>query len=375
VGGEPEYFGITPAQFHQLQAARQNAWPYQLLTTSTHDTKRSEDVRARIDVLSEMPKEWRAAVRRWARMNHKYKRGVDGAPAPGPNEEYFIYQTLVGVWPFKQELDDIEHDALTERMLAYMRKALNEAKVNTSWVNVNEEYHSAVADFLLAILRRRRDNRFLADFLPFQARVAHYGAFNSLSQVLVKITSPGVPDIYQGSELWDFSLVDPDNRRPVDYKLRRRLLDRIENVKDAKGAAVLLDSKEDGRIKLHVTARALDYRRENRALFEQGTYTPIEVEGKHAPNIIAYVRQHPGKAALTVAPRLLTRLAAGTDLVDPVGDVWAGARLPVPFASPGDRLRNVFTGEKLTVEDPGGAPSLPLEHVLGAFPLALLHTV
>jgi (1->4)-alpha-D-glucan 1-alpha-D-glucosylmutase len=375
VGGEPEYFGLAPAQFHRQQAARQHQWPYQLLTTSTHDTKRSEDVRARIDVLSEMPKEWRAAVRRWARMNRKHKRNVDGAPAPSLNEEYFIYQTLVGVWPFKQELDDIEHDALTERMMAYMRKALNEAKVNTSWVNTNEEYQSAVSGFLVAILRRGEDNRFLADFLPFQAKVAHYGAFNSLSQALLKITSPGVPDIYQGTELWDLSLVDPDNRRPVDYELRRKLLDRVERVKGPKTAAALLDSKEDGRIKLHVTARALNFRRENHALFVQGSYTPIEVEGNDAANIVAFARAHEGAAAVVVAPRLLTRLATGGNLLRPVGGVWAGSRLPVPLAAPGDRLRNVFTGEELAVEASGGGPSLPLERVLGSFPVALLHKV
>jgi (1->4)-alpha-D-glucan 1-alpha-D-glucosylmutase len=326
-------------------------------------------------MLSEMPKEWRAAVRRWARMNRKYRRSVEGTPAPGPNEEYFIYQTLVGVWPFEQELDDVEHDALTERMMAYMRKALNEAKVNTSWVNTNEEYQSAVSGFIETILRRSEDNRFLADFLPFQAKVAHYGAFNSLSQVLLKITSPGVPDIYQGNELWDLSLVDPDNRRPVDYGLRRKLLDRVERVKGAKSAAALLDSKEDGRIKLHVTARALNFRRDNRALFEQGSYTPIEVEGKHAANIVAFARRHEGAAAVVVAPRLLTRLASGGDLLKPVGDVWAGSRLPVPFAAPGARLRNAFTGEELTVEESDGGPSLPLDRVLGSFPVALLHTV
>jgi (1->4)-alpha-D-glucan 1-alpha-D-glucosylmutase len=375
VGGEPEYFGLAPEQFHTKQRARQHEWPHQLLTTSTHDTKRSEDVRARIDVLSEMPKEWRAAVRRWARMNRKHKRSVDGAPAPSPNEEYFIYQTLLGIWPFEQSLGDVEHDALVERMLAYVRKALNEAKVNTSWVNINEEYQSAVADFIVAIMRRSDDNRFLADFLPFQARIAHYGAYNSLSQTLLKITSPGVPDIYQGCEVWDFSLVDPDNRRPVDYKLRKRLLSAVERVKDTKGAAALLDSIEDGRVKLLVTARALNFRRDNRALFERGSYTPIEVEGKHASNIVAFAREHEAAAAVIVAPRLLTRLASGGERLTPAGEVWAGSRLPLPFAAEGARLRNVFTGEELTVEDAGGGPLLPLERVLGHFPVALLRTV
>ena len=217
VGGEPDKFGVSPAQFHERQAKRLREWPHSLLATSTHDTKRSEDVRARINVLSEMPKEWRTAVRRWARYNRKHKRRVDGQPAPDANEEYLLYQTLLGVWPFGSEMDAQEYSNLVERVQAYMGKALNEAKVHTSWANTNEAYLGAVSDFVASILRRSDDNRFLEDFLSLQKRIARYGAFNSLSQVLLKITSPGVPDIYQGTELWDFSLVDPDNRRPVDF--------------------------------------------------------------------------------------------------------------------------------------------------------------
>ena len=372
VGGEPGYFGISPSAFHKGQSERQRHWPHSMLTTSTHDTKRSEDVRMRIDVLSEMPKEWRTAYRRWARTNRKYKRNVEGNLAPSPNEEYFLYQTLVGVWPFEEELSEQEHGELVGRVQEYMRKAMNEAKVNTSWINPNEPYQQAAADFIATILRRGDDNRFLADFLPFQQRVAHYGAFNSLSQVLLKITSPGVPDIYQGNEIYDFSLVDPDNRRPVDYNLRRRLLDQVEKVRDAKGAASLVASKEDGRIKLLVTSRALNFRRSNLTLFRQGSYTPITVEGKHADNIIAYARSHENQAALVVAPCLMTRLGKAGETILPVGQVWSGSWLPVPGASEGDSYRNIFTGEVLQVRTQNDTAGLPLEEVLAAFPVALL---
>ena len=375
VGGEPGYFGISPATFHRGQAERQRHWPFSLLTTSTHDTKRSEDVRMRINVLSEMPKEWRTAFRRWARTNRKHKQNVEGQPAPSPNEEYFLYQTLIGVWPFEESLSPEEHTELIERVQAYMRKAMNEAKVNTSWINPNEAYQQAVADFIATILRRDEGNRFLADFLPFQRHIAHYGLFNSLSQVLIKLTSPGVPDIYQGNEVWDFSLVDPDNRRPVDYALRRRLLAQVEKVRTARAAASLLDSKEDGRIKLFVTSRALNFRRANLPLFQQGSYTPLTVEGKHSGNIIAYARGFEGNMAVAVAPCLMTQLGKAGETTVPVGQVWAGSWLSLPGASEGDSFRNVFMGEVLGASSHDGAVGIPLEEVLAVFPVALLEKV
>jgi (1->4)-alpha-D-glucan 1-alpha-D-glucosylmutase len=372
VGGEPGTFGISPAAFHRQQAERQRHWPAALLTTSTHDTKRSEDVRARIAVLSELPKEWRTLVRRWARLNRKHKATVDGQLAPSPNEEYFLYQTLLGVWPFGEEIGEEEYNTLIERVRATMRKAMNEAKVNTSWVNPNEPYQAAVAAFIAAILRRAEANRFLPDFLAFQRKIAHYGAFNSLAQVLLKIAGPGVPDIYQGNELWDFSLVDPDNRRPVDYALRARLLTEVEQIGDAAGAAALVRAKDDGRIKLLVTARALHYRRAHPALFAQGGYIPLAVEGPHQDNIVAFARGHGAEQAIAVAPRLLTRLARGADLLTPTGAAWAGSWLPAPGAAVGDRFRNIFTGEVITAQDRNGAGSLLLEEALAAFPVALL---
>jgi (1->4)-alpha-D-glucan 1-alpha-D-glucosylmutase len=332
-------------------------------------------VRSRIDVLSEMPKDWRTAVRRWARMNRKYKHNVDGQPAPSPNEEYFLYQTILGVWPFERDLSDAQHAEIVARLKAYMRKAMNEAKVNTSWINPNEPYQEAVAAFIEAILRRDDANRFLPDMLAFQQRIAHYGVFNSLSQVLLKLTAPGVPDIYQGNEIWDFSLVDPDNRRPVDYGLRTRLLNRVEKIRDAKAAARLVEAPEDGRIKLLVTARTLNFRRDNPDLFAGGSYVPLSVEGKFSENVLAYARSYEGSTAVVVAPMLVSRLGKPGELIVPRGAVWAGTRLMLPETEVGTKFRNVFTGEIIEATEQGGGIGLALDDALRVFPLALLQRV
>jgi (1->4)-alpha-D-glucan 1-alpha-D-glucosylmutase len=376
VGGEPDQFGTTPVAFHRQQADRQRNWPFSMVTTGTHDTKRSEDVRLRIDVLSEIPKEWRAALTRWARFNKKHKKSVEGQLAPSRNEEYLLYQTLLGVWPFQQELSQAENQTLIARVQAYMRKAMNEAKLNSSWVNPNEPYQQAVADFIAAILQPTENNRFLADFLALQKRVAHFGALNSLSQVLVKLASPGVPDIYQGSELWDFSLVDPDNRRPVDFALRRRWLDEVENVSTPAGAAALLEAKEDGRVKLLVTSRALNFRRKNPNLFSRGAYTPLECQGPRQDNLLAFARTLPGRQALVVAPLRYVRLTRAADITAPVtGSVWADTWLIIPGAEAGQKYCNLFTGEELVVKEHNGLGGLALEEVLAAFPVALLEKI
>ncbi len=375
VGGEPDQFGISPATFHRQQAERQRNWPFSILTTSTHDTKRSEDVRLRIDVLSEIPREWKTALTRWTRFNKKHKKSVEGQLAPSRNEEYLLYQTLLGVWPFEENLSKNQQHELIERVQAYMRKAMNEAKVNSSWVNPNEPYQQAVADFIAGILKPGESNRFLPDFLALQKRVAHFGALNSLSQTLIKFTSPGVPDVYQGNELWDFSLVDPDNRRPVDYKLRQRLLAEVEKVAEPEAAAALLDTKEDGRVKLLVTSRALTFRRDNHKLFYKGTYTPLEFQGPHQ-DLLAFARTLQQQQAIVVAPLRYTRLTKGTDVAAPVtGSVWADTWLTLPGAEAGQKYRNLFTGEELVVKEQNGTTGLALEEILAAFPVALLEKI
>ncbi len=223
VGGEPDAYGSTVRAFHADSQYRARFWPHEMLGTSTHDTKRSEDVRARINVLSEMTQVWRKTLERWTRINRLRKREVEGQPAPSLNDEYLLYQTLVGSWPL-EELDEAAFATYRERIEGYMIKAAREAKSRTSWANVNAEYEEALLQFIRALLEQREANLFLTDVIAFQHRVSRFGLLNALSQTLCKLTAPGVPDIYQGNELWDFSLVDPDNRRPVDYAKRRRLL-------------------------------------------------------------------------------------------------------------------------------------------------------
>ena len=251
VGGDPERFGTTLAAFHQHNLERQAHWPRSLLATSTHDTKRGEDVRARIDVLSEIPNEFRSQVFKWARMNRGRKTVVEDEPAPSRNDEFLLYQTLLGSWPL-EPLDAAGRATYIERIQQYMLKATHEAKAKTSWVSPNEAYERATRDFVAALLEPSPPNLFLADFEPFARRVAELGIWNSLSQTVLKLTCPGVPDLYQGTELWDFSLVDPDNRRPVDYARRRAFLQSLRQRAEAqegtlgKLARELVDKRIDG---------------------------------------------------------------------------------------------------------------------------------
>src|SRR5262245_58696391 len=281
VGGDPGRFGASIAEFHAANAERRLRSPHALSATATHDTKRGEDVRARINVLSEIPIEWRARVGAWQKLNRKLRETVDGRPTPGANTEYLIYQTLVGAWPI---------DA--ERLRAYMLKATREAKSHTSWINPHARYDETLARFVDAILDPTRSSRFLDDFTTFQARVAHFGAINSLAQTLVKITAPGVPDFYQGTELWDLSLVDPDNRRPVDWSHRRRLLAELQATIAAAGdraalAQELVKTREDGRVKMYMIREALAFRARRRGLYERGDYRPPQVQRAWAEHVCA----------------------------------------------------------------------------------------
>jgi (1->4)-alpha-D-glucan 1-alpha-D-glucosylmutase len=374
VGGDPGRFGTSRAEFHAAMAARAARCPHGLSATATHDTKRGEDVRARINVLSEIPREWRRRVSRWQRLNRRHRTVVDGVPVPQPNEESLMYQTLVGAWPI---------DA--ERFTAYVLKAAHEAKVRTSWVNPSSRYDGALAGFADAILDPRRSREFLRDFRAFQAEIAHFGAFNSLAQTVIKITAPGVPDFYQGTELWDGALVDPDNRRPVDFALRRRLLDEL--TADLEGAADLaavardlIKSKDDGRVKMYVTRQALHVRRVHAALFRDGAYHALEVEGRYGEHLCAFARTA-GRAretrhadpVITIVPRLLAR-RGGDDL--PVGpEFWVDTSVTLPAevgAEAGARFRNVFTDETVTAEDGEHGPRLAAGEVLASFPVALL---
>jgi (1->4)-alpha-D-glucan 1-alpha-D-glucosylmutase len=400
VGGAPDRFGTSEAEFHRQNADRLARWPHSLSATSTHDTKRSEDVRARINVLSELPHEWRARVRAWHRLNRRHRTLVDGRPAPDPSEEYFLYQTLVGAWPIEppnQPVDDAEYGTFVERIQGYMFKALREAKLHVSWVHPNPAYDQAVSRFVAAILDRsvpsrpspgrlRRligaivaqpgENPFLADFRPFQQRIADAGMYNSLAQTLLKLTAPGVPDTYQGSEEWTFDLVDPDNRRPVDYARRREDLRGIREALAAPAAGLadlarsLVATKEDGRVKLYVTHRALDCRRRRAGLFRDGAYIPLEAQGTRRDHVVAFARRLEAETVLAVVPRFLARLRLqGPPLGAPV---WAGTWLGLPETWAPRGYRNVLTDEAVEVVAREGRPGIALETILGSFPVALL---
>src|SRR5213593_4766358 len=365
VGGNPDHFGTSLAEFHAANVTRQVQYPHALSATSTHDTKRSEDVRARINVLSEIPREWRTRVTSWQSLNRKHRTVVDGQLVPGPNEEYFLYQTLVGAWPIS-----------VDRLQTYLLKAIHEAKVETSWINPTIRYDEAVLSFAKTVLDPARSAPFLADFTRFQARVAAFGALNSLAQVLVKVTAPGVPDFYQGTELWDLSLVDPDIRRPVDWELRRRLLDdlvkEIEGTQGSAGLArSLLKTREDGRVKLYLTRQALAFRRARALLFERGEYRPLEAQGPLAEHVCAFARVADGEVALTVVPRHLAKRRKDEPVLGP--DYWGSTWLSIPDDL-GARFSNVLTGEFLEVGRTAEGRGLALGRVLANFPVALLET-
>ncbi len=380
VGGYPAQFGNTVADFHQQNAERQPRWPHSMLASSTHDTKRSEDVRARINVLSEIPQEWKAALNRWSRLNASKKTKADGEAAPDRNDEYLLYQTLLGVWPMTPPTAE-EYAALRERIAAYMHKATKEAKVHTSWINPNQAYDSAVRNFVWRLLPDGGRGRFLEAFLPFQRRVAYYGQFNSLSQLLLKLTAPGVPDIYQGTELWDLSLVDPDNRRPVDYPLRRAQLadlkTRLESTDSGQTALAreLLKSSHDGCIKLYVTYRTLNFRRAHAELFSRGTYKALEATGARQDHVCAFARTLEDQASITVTPRLVVGLTDGVEQL-PVGEsVWKDTRLVLPSDQLAGHYRNLFTGEVYRIAERCGIATLSLAEVCGHFPVALLERI
>jgi (1->4)-alpha-D-glucan 1-alpha-D-glucosylmutase len=374
VGGEPQRFGSSVAAFHRHNQERLRDWPGAMLATSTHDTKRSEDVRARINVLSEMPDEWRKALTRWSRLNRRKKIDVDGVAAPDRNEEYLLYQTLLGIWPF-EPMDAATHATFIERVQGYMIKAIREAKINTSWLNPNNQYDEAVRAFVAAILEDSASNRFLADFRTLAARVAHFGAWNSLAQTLLKLAAPGVPDIYQGTELWDLSLVDPDNRRPVNFDLRAWWLGEMADLQGSRVelARALVENKADGRIKLYLTHRALQFRRANLPLFQGGSYTPLEASAGAAEHVVAFARADGEGEALTIAPRLPARLTGGDGA--PLGVAWGDGLLQLPASALGARYRNIFTDEMYTVGEHEGVQGLPLAQVLANFPVALLERV
>ena len=369
VGGDPGQFGFTVSAFHGASAERAANRPHTMLATSTHDNKRSEDVRARIDVLSELPDDWRRLTRRWQRMNRSKKSLVDEQPAPSANDEYLLYQVLLGTFP----AEDARGPALmgySERIEAYMLKAVREAKLHTSWINPNEAYETAVTGFVRGLITSSGRNLFMKDLRAFVKPIAWFGMLNSLSLALLKLAAPGVPDIYQGNEIVDLSLVDPDNRRPVDYAARSRMLDALAGLDQSPGrgetAGSLAGSALDGRAKMWLIWRALELRRAQSDLFEHGSYVPLQASGARADHVVAFMRRQGRSAAVAIAGRLWAKLGGAAGVV-PLGEqLWGDTTIDAGSLS--GALTNVLTGETIRAE--GGR--IRVADAFATFPAALL---
>jgi (1->4)-alpha-D-glucan 1-alpha-D-glucosylmutase len=366
VGGEPEHFGVEREAFHAEQVKRQRHGPASLSASATHDTKRGEDTRARLLVLSEIPSVWRRAVRRWSRQNAHLVVQSPAGPAPNPDEEYLLYQTLVGAWPIGGLAAE---PGLTRRVEDYMEKALREAKLNTSWIEPNELHDEGVRRFVRAILDPEQSSEFLADFERLHRTVEWAGYWNGLAQTVLKVACPGVPDVYQGTELWDLSLVDPDNRRPVDFAARARLLRALTRQFERdpeRTLARLTRRPADGRVKLWVLHRALSCRRDQRFTFESGSYVPLEVQGSRAEQVVAFARVADEGAVIALAGRFFTRF--GPRPRRPFGEAWEDTCVVLPPELAGCRLRDALSGRELGAAE----ASLPLARAFEKLPVALV---
>jgi (1->4)-alpha-D-glucan 1-alpha-D-glucosylmutase len=375
VGGEPFQPPPTPEQFHRRILDRAARFPHDMTATATHDTKRGEDVRARLNVLSEIPDLWTEAVGRWRDLNAALRKTEDDSTIPDANEEYLIYQTLVGTWPVEQ-LDDESWTTFAERLLQYFEKALHEAKLHSSWLSPDQDYDRTVADFVRGLLANRQSD-FLQDLDRFVRSIADAGFVNSLAQTLLKICIPGTPDFYQGSEFWDFSLVDPDNRRPVDFKRRQDTLAGLRSAAEqdlGKLVRELLDRWSDERMKMFVVWQALAVRNRGGALLA-GDYQPLAAIDNGDAKVLAFARRAEKEWLLCVVPRLglpawqasEKSVAAESPAWSP-GRWWRNTKVQVPTNSP-RKWRNVFTGDRVDV---GDNPTVDAGELFERFPVALL---
>ena len=368
VGGNPMRFGGRTEEFHEANIERAKCFPLAISATSTHDTKRGEDARARLNVLSEIPRLWSQQVKLWTRINSSARTRVQDEYAPDRSDEYIYYQALLGAWPADQDEPNRE---FVDRMKQYLAKATKEKKIHTSWITPSPDYDAAISEFIESTLVGTRAKPFLAQFMPFQKRVAELGMVNSLSQLTLKLSAPGVPDIFQGSELWDLNLVDPDNRRPVDFTLRQNMLGEMsEKLANASPccaklnlATQLFADWKTGAVKLFLTAQGLQLRKRQADVFLRGSYQPLVTSGTFASNIVAFARRFQDSAVIAVAPRLITGIT-GFDSGLPVGATWGDTELDLGELS-SLPLRNVFTGQQCR-------GCIRIQELFNTFPVALL---
>jgi (1->4)-alpha-D-glucan 1-alpha-D-glucosylmutase len=372
VGGDPRRPTTTPQSFHDHNRERRLRYPQAMLASTTHDTKRTEDVRARLNVLSEVPKEWRAAVQRFSRINKRWRREVDGLQAPSAKDEYLYYQSVIGIWPLTPPTSDERH-TLILRLQGYMEKAVHESKQQTSWLNPSRAYDEAVREFVAQTLRDSPQNRFIAEAQALHDRIVDAGQYNALSQLALKLLSPGVPDIYQGQEMFDYSLVDPDNRRPVNYVMAREAL--------AADGERTCYSLRDPRLKLMITRRLLDVRRRLAHLWSHGEYVSLEVLGPLADHVIAFAwRGGESRQIELVAavPRFVQKLIDVQRLSRSdvpacqsflQSQTWQGTIIVWPSGEP-VAATDVFTSQPIEL----GEPAVEVASLLNGFPIAVLES-
>lgn len=365
VGGDPKHFGNTPADFHRQNAERKAKWPYSFITSSTHDNKRSEDVRARLNVLSEIPEEWKANIAKWSIINQKHKTLTKEVLEPRKNTEYFIYQTLLGAWP-NEAMFGREHQEFQDRMWSVILKSIREAKTYTSWTDPDADYESAVKKFLYGILAPQ-ENEFLQQFIPFQKKIAHYGMLNSISALVLKIGSPGVMDTYQGDEIWNYCLVDPDNRRPVNYAPRIEFMTELSKGKfSIEEIEQMIASKEDGRIKLYTLWKGLNLRSRKRDLFLDGDYVPLEVRGEKADHVIAFARKTGKECVVIAATRFHSQLES-----EKGEKSWGDTQIILPNPLANLSWRNILTEEDFGNSN-GAAKGILAEELFKTMSAAIL---
>jgi (1->4)-alpha-D-glucan 1-alpha-D-glucosylmutase len=365
VGGTPSLSTEDARdEFGSFLSDRQQNWPGSLDASTTHDTKRSEDVRARLNVLSEIPDEWKEHLELWSKHNAQHKERVDGQPVPDRNEEYFLYQTLLGVWPLDQEACN----TLLERVQAHLLKATREAMVHTRWTRPNQPHEEALQKFVSSVLSADQNTDFLTDFRQFQKKTAYFGMINGLSQTLLKIASSGVADFYQGSELWDLRLVDPDNRGPIDFEVRKKAIESIAN-----GGAPddLMHNWRDGRIKLHLIRKALSFRRDHESLFREGAFQQLRCEGRYCRNIVAFIRNSNTETALIAVPRWLAQIQGSGDGGQEQID-WGGTRLMLSTGT-GTKWNDVLAPNRAISATANEQPALLANELFRVFPVALFH--